>query len=66
MLNLTEQEALLLESYRGMDNQSRTDLWQEVVQIEEREKMRKQLSKLASALDVLQELVRQWCEGKKG
>ena len=66
MLSLTEQEALLLESYRGMDNQSRTDLWQEIVQIEEREEMRKQLSKLASALDVLQELVKQWREGKKG
>lgn len=66
MLNLTEQEDLLLESYRGMDNQSRTDLWQEIVQIEEREEMRKQLSKLASALDVLQELVKQWREGKKG
>ena len=66
MLSLTEQEALLLESYRGMDNQSRTDLWQEIVQIEEREEMRKQLTKLASALDVLQELVKQWREGKKG
>lgn len=53
---LTEQEVLLLEAYRKLDDQGKADVWQTIVKAEEWFAFREALKQVLPQVEILKEL----------